>query len=80
MNTLLFSKLNIYAFLRDAKDIAVSCFKLMKSWCLIDDLTNQVFKVLLTKEELDDYLKDNPNFRECVDCVECDDAPSITLE
>ena len=31
MNTLLFSKINTYAFLRDAKDIAVSCFKLMKN-------------------------------------------------
>lgn len=29
VNTLLFSKLNIYAFLRDAKDIAVSYFKPM---------------------------------------------------
>ena len=27
---LLFSKLNAYAFLRDSKDIAVSCFKQMK--------------------------------------------------
>lgn len=52
----------------------------MKSYCLKDHLTGHVFKVLLTKEELDIYLKDNPNFKECIDCVECDDAPSITLE
>ena len=31
MNTLLFSKINTYAFLRDAKDIAVSGLKLMKN-------------------------------------------------
>ena len=52
----------------------------MKSYCLKDHLTGHVFKVLLTKEELDVYLKDNPSFKECIDCVECDDAPSITLE
>jgi len=52
----------------------------MKNWCLKDKLTGNVFKVLLTKEELDTYLKDNPNFKECIDCIECYDAPSITLE
>lgn len=52
----------------------------MKSYCLKDHLTGQVFKVLLTKQELDEYFKKNPDIKECIDCIECDDAPSITLE
>ena len=52
----------------------------MKSYCLKDHNTGHVFKVLLTKEELDTYLNENPDMKECIDCVECDDAPSITLE
>ena len=52
----------------------------MKSWCLIDNLTGRVFKIILTKEELDDYLNKNQNIKECINCIECDDAPSITLE
>lgn len=52
----------------------------MKSWCIKDHSTGHVFKVLLTEEELQEFLKSNPNINECIDCVECDDAPSITLE
>lgn len=52
----------------------------MKSYCLKDHKTGHVFKVLLTKEELDTYLNENPDMKECIDCVECDDASSITLE
>jgi hypothetical protein len=52
----------------------------MKSWCLKDNLTGNVFKVFLTKERLYEYLEKNSNIEECVDCIECDDAPSITLE
>lgn len=52
----------------------------MKSWCIKDHLTGQVFKVLLTDEEFQEFLKAHPDIDECIDCVECDDAPSITLE
>lgn len=52
----------------------------MKSYCLKDHLTGHVFKVLLTKEELDEYLEQNTHMKECIDCVECDDAPSIIIE
>jgi hypothetical protein len=52
----------------------------MKNWCLKDNLTGNVFKVFLTRESLDEYLERNPDIDECIDCVECDDAPSITIE
>lgn len=52
----------------------------MKSYCVKDHLTGQVFKVLLTKEGLDEYLEKNPDIKECIDCIECDDAPSICIE
>lgn len=52
----------------------------MKSYCVKDHNTGHVFKVLLTQEELDAFMEKNPHMNECVDCVECDDAPSITLE
>ncbi len=52
----------------------------MKSWCIKDHITGRVFKVFLSNEEFQDYLKKNPDIDECVDCIECDDAPSITLE
>jgi hypothetical protein len=52
----------------------------MKTWCIKDHLTGHVFKVLLTTEELQNFLKGNPDLDECIDCIECEDAPSITLE
>lgn len=52
----------------------------MKSYCIIDKNTNKVFKVLLTKKELEDYLSKNKHLDQCINCIECDDAPSITLE
>lgn len=52
----------------------------MKSYCLIDHLTGHVFKILLTEEELNQYLNENPDIALCIDCDECTDAPSITLE
>lgn len=52
----------------------------MKSYCIKDHNTGHVFKILLTEEEFKLYLKNNPNIDECIDCVECDDASSITLE
>jgi hypothetical protein len=52
----------------------------MKTWCLKDHLTGHVFKVLLTVEELEKFLEENPDMSECIDCIECDDASSITLE
>lgn len=52
----------------------------MKSWCIKDHITGHIFKVLLTEEEFKKFLEENPNINECIDCIECDDAPSITLE
>lgn len=52
----------------------------MKSWCLKDHLTGHIFKVILTEDDLQEYLKNNPDIQECIDCVECDDAPSITID
>lgn len=52
----------------------------MKTYCLKDHLTGIVFKVLLSEEELQEYLKANPDIDECIDCIECDDASSIILE
>jgi len=52
----------------------------MKSWCIKDNKTGQFFKVLLSREELEDYLKENPHIIECINCIECDYASSITLE
>ena len=52
----------------------------MKTWCLKDHNTGVIFKILLTEEELKNYLTENPNYAECIDCIECDDASSITLE
>lgn len=51
----------------------------MKSWCLKDHLTGHIFKVILTEDDLQKYLTNNPDIQECIDCVECDDAPSIII-
>ena len=52
----------------------------MKSWCVRDHLTGNIFKILLIEQEFQEFLKRNPDIDECIDCIECDDAPSITLE
>lgn len=52
----------------------------MKSYCLKDSLTGNIFKVFFTENELNNYLEENPDIFECIDCIECDDAPSITIE
>jgi hypothetical protein len=52
----------------------------MKTWCIKDHLTGHIFKILLTEEEFQNFLKANPDMNECIDCVECEDASSITLE
>jgi hypothetical protein len=52
----------------------------MKTWCLKDHLTGNIFKVILTQEELDIFFQKNPNVSECIDCIECEDALSVTLE
>jgi len=52
----------------------------MKTWCIKDHITGHVFKVLLTEEEFQKFIQENPDIDECVDCIECDDAPSILLE
>ena len=52
----------------------------MKSFCLKDHKTGTVFKILLSEEELKEYLEDHPEFDRLADCSEYDDASSITLE
>ena len=52
----------------------------MKTWCLKNNLTGNIFKVFLTKEGLNEYLERNLDIEECIDCIECVDPPSITLE
>ena len=52
----------------------------MKTWCLKDHTTGHIFKILLTEEELQKFLKENPDIDKCIDCIECEDAPSLTLE
>jgi len=52
----------------------------MKTYCVKDHLTGNIFKVFVTEEDFQKYLKENLDIDECVDCIECDDAPSITLE
>jgi hypothetical protein len=52
----------------------------MKSYCIKDSLTGHVFRVFLTEEEFKQFFKKYPDIDECVDCIECDDAPSITIE
>lgn len=52
----------------------------MKTWCLKYHLTGHIFKIILTEEEFKKFLNENPDFNECIDCIECDDAPSITIE
>jgi hypothetical protein len=52
----------------------------MKSFCLKDHNTGTVFKILLSEEELDEYLKDHPEFDRLADCKEYDDSPSLLIE
>jgi hypothetical protein len=52
----------------------------MKTYCIKDHSTGHVFKILFSEEEFQQFLKENPDMDECIDCVECDDASSITLE
>lgn len=52
----------------------------MKSYCIKDSLTGHVFKILVTEEEFQKFLKENPDMDECINCIECDDAPSICIE
>lgn len=52
----------------------------MRTWCVKDHLTGHVFKVLLTEEEFKEFLEKNPEINECIDCIECDDAPSLLVE
>ena len=52
----------------------------MKTWCVKDQLTGHIYKVLFTEDAFQKFLKENPDIDECIDCMECDDASSITLE
>lgn len=52
----------------------------MKSYCVKDHFTGRVLKVFVKEEKFQEFLKQNPNIDECIDCIECDDAPSIAIE
>jgi hypothetical protein len=52
----------------------------MKTYCIKDHITGRIFKILFNEEEFQQFLKENPDIDECIGCVECDDASSITLE
>lgn len=52
----------------------------MKSYCIKDHSTGNIFKVFVTEEEFQEFLRKNPDIDECIGCIECDDAPSISLE
>jgi hypothetical protein len=52
----------------------------MKSYCLKNQDTGKVFRILLTEEELTQLMDENPRIVDCCNCQECFDAPSITLE
>jgi len=52
----------------------------MKSWCVKDHLTGHIFKVFLSEDQFKEFLRKNPDIDECVNCSECDDAPSICIE
>ena len=52
----------------------------MKTYCVKDHLTSKIFKVLFNEQEFQEFLNKNPEISECINCIECEDAPSITLE
>jgi hypothetical protein len=52
----------------------------MKTYCVKDNLTGKIFKVLFSEQEFQEFLKKNPDIDECIDCIDCDDAPSIMIE
>lgn len=52
----------------------------MKTWCVKDHLTGNIFKIFVTEEEFKKFLSENKEYGECIDCIECDDAPSVTIE
>lgn len=52
----------------------------MKTYCVKDHLTGKVFKVFVTEERFQEFLRQHPSIDECIDCIECEDASSITLE
>jgi hypothetical protein len=52
----------------------------MKTYCLKDHFTGYIFKVFVCEEDFQKFLKENPDIDECIDCIECDDAPSIRID
>lgn len=52
----------------------------MKSFCLRHHDTGKVFKILLSEEELEKYLKEHPDFDRLADCSEYDDSPTSLFE
>ena len=52
----------------------------MKSYCVKDHRTGHIFKVLFTAQVFQEFLKSHPDIHEWIECLECDDAPSICIE
>lgn len=49
----------------------------MKSYCVKDHLTGHVFKLLLTEEELKNFLNKNREYSQWTDSQECGEAGSL---
>jgi hypothetical protein len=52
----------------------------MRNWCVKVVKTGDIFKVFLTENEFREFLAENPEIGECIECVDCDDAPSLLIE
>ena len=52
----------------------------MRNWCVKVAKTGDIFKVFLTEEKFNKFLDGNPEIKECIECVDCDDAPSLLIE
>lgn len=52
----------------------------MKSWCLKDSITGQIFKVIMNEEEIKKFLEKYNDIDHCIDCIECDDSPTLLIE
>jgi hypothetical protein len=52
----------------------------MRNWCIKVVKTDDIFKVFLSEDKFKEFLDENPEMRECIECVNCDDAPSLLIE
>lgn len=52
----------------------------MKTYTIKDCISGQLFKVILSEEEFQNYLDNNQDILEIVECKEYDDCPSILIE